>query len=209
MVWRRGLGLRQTAGMRWNRTTLALVISGLLVVPFLGWAALIALGLLEPSEAGRAPFQLSDRLSTIAVESDETGALTLRFGTGDSIDRMSPEAFARALAERQQGRNGDAWWLRALDITGWKGLLGIAFGVVAQGVFMSRMLVQWIASEKVKRSVVPVAFWWLSLIGATMLIAYFVWRREPVGLLGQAFGWFVYVRNLWLIYNPKQSSEAV
>lgn len=193
--------------MHWNRTTFCLVVAALLVAPLLGWAVLVGSGFLESSDRDAAPFQLSDRISTIAVMTDEAGAVTFRFGSGDHARSMDPEAFARELAVRQQGRKSDVWWLRALDITGWKGLLGIAFGVLAQAVFMSRMLVQWIASEKAKRSVVPVAFWWLSLFGATMLIVYFVWRREPVGLLGQGFGWFVYVRNLWLIYNPKTTVE--
>jgi lipid-A-disaccharide synthase-like uncharacterized protein len=64
------------------------------------------------------------------------------------------------------------------------------------------MVVQWIVSEKSKKSVVPPVFWWMSLIGSSMLMAYFLWRRDPIGLLGQTFGWFIYVRNLWLIYRP-------
>ena len=49
--------------------------------------------------------------------------------------------------------------------------------------------------------VVPIAFWWMSLTGATMLIIYFGWRKGAVGILGQATGWLLYVRNLWLIYK--------
>ncbi|MBU6301935.1 MAG: lipid-A-disaccharide synthase N-terminal domain-containing protein [Verrucomicrobia bacterium] len=76
------------------------------------------------------------------------------------------------------------------------------------------MLVQWIASEKARASVIPVEFWWLSLVGSTMIVIYFVWRVELVGILGQATGWFVYVRNLWFIHTageapkPKPDSTA-
>ena len=63
------------------------------------------------------------------------------------------------------------------------------------------MLVQWLASERNRRSVVPVGFWWMSLGGATLLLVYFVWRKDVVGVLGQATGWLIYVRNLSLIYR--------
>lgn len=88
------------------------------------------------------------------------------------------------------------------DRTGWAiGL--IAFGLVGQVAFMSRFLVQWIASEKRGRSVVPIGFWWLSLVGATMLLIYFAIRRDPVGVLGQMFGGPIYARNLLLIYRMR------
>jgi lipid-A-disaccharide synthase-like uncharacterized protein len=67
----------------------------------------------------------------------------------------------------------------------------VGLGLLGQVLFTGRMLVQWLASEKQKRSVVPVAFWWMSLIGATMLLVYFTWRRDIVGVLGQATGWFI------------------
>ncbi len=75
----------------------------------------------------------------------------------------------------------------------------LIFGFSAQAIFMSRMLVQWIASERARSSVVPVAFWWLSLIGGLMLLTYFVRRGDPVGVLGQLFGVLVYSRNLILL----------
>lgn len=75
----------------------------------------------------------------------------------------------------------------------------LIFGFSAQAIFMSRMLVQWIASERARSSVVPVAFWWLSLIGGLMLLTYFVRRGDPVGVVGQLFGVLVYSRNLILL----------
>ena len=81
------------------------------------------------------------------------------------------------------------------------------YGLLAQALFMSRMLVQWIASERQGRSVIPVAFWWLSLSGAAMLLVYGVLRSDIVIISAQAFGFIVYLRNLMLI--SKERREAV
>jgi lipid-A-disaccharide synthase-like uncharacterized protein len=91
------------------------------------------------------------------------------------------------------------------------GYLWVGLGLLGQVLFTGRMIVQWLVSEKQKRSVVPPIFWWMSLIGSTMLMVYFLWRRDPIGLLGQSFGWFIYVRNLWMIYRPNTPavSEAL
>lgn len=83
----------------------------------------------------------------------------------------------------------------------------LAFGFGAQALFMARMLVQWIATERQRRSVVPVAFWWLSLIGGFMLLAYFLRRGDPVGVVGQLFGVVVYLRNLVHIQREQRSGR--
>ena len=75
----------------------------------------------------------------------------------------------------------------------------ILVGLGGQLLFMMRFLIQWIASEKARRSVVPVAFWWFSIWGAAILLAYAIYRADPVFILGQALGFFIYTRNLWLI----------
>jgi lipid-A-disaccharide synthase-like uncharacterized protein len=77
--------------------------------------------------------------------------------------------------------------------------LWLAVGFAGQLLFTSRFLVQWIASERRRQSIVPTAFWWLSLGGSALLLAYALWRRDPVFILGQAFGFVVYTRNLVLI----------
>ena len=69
------------------------------------------------------------------------------------------------------------------------------------------MIVQWVASEKRKKSVVPPLFWWMSLAGSLLLLSYFLWRRDPIGLLGQAFGIFVYLNNLYLIYGKHHPEQ--
>lgn len=75
----------------------------------------------------------------------------------------------------------------------------IAVGLAGQACFFSRFLVQWIASERRGRSVVPRAFWYLSIAGGLTLLCYSLWRRDPVFILGQSVGLFVYLRNLVLL----------
>jgi lipid-A-disaccharide synthase-like uncharacterized protein len=75
----------------------------------------------------------------------------------------------------------------------------LGIGLLGQALFSARFLVQWIASERRRRSVVPVAFWYLSLGGGLTLLAYAVYRQDPVFILGQASGLFVYGRNLYLV----------
>ncbi len=78
-------------------------------------------------------------------------------------------------------------------------LIWVIFGLLAQMMFTGRFLVQWIASERARSSVVPVAFWYFSLVGGLMLLAYALYRHDPVFTLGQALGVFIYARNLSLI----------
>lgn len=82
--------------------------------------------------------------------------------------------------------------------TGWQAGL-VVFGFVAQGLFFLRWVIQWIATERRGESHVPVLFWWVSLVGASLLFVYFALRAEPVGMLGQSIGWLVYARNLHLL----------
>jgi lipid-A-disaccharide synthase-like uncharacterized protein len=84
----------------------------------------------------------------------------------------------------------------------------LAFGYAGQALFTGRMLVQWIATEKRKQSVVPTLFWWLSLFGGLVLLIYFVRRGDPVGILGQVFGTVVYGRNLILIQRARTAQAA-
>ena len=76
-------------------------------------------------------------------------------------------------------------------------------GMLGQVLFFSRFLVQWLASEKTGRSVVPLSFWHLSIGGGGLLLVYALWRKDPVITIGQAVGLFVYVRNLMLIHRHK------
>jgi len=80
-------------------------------------------------------------------------------------------------------------------------------GFVGQGVFTARFLVQWVASEKKRDSVVPVAFWWLSLVGGLNLLIYAIHRQDPVFIVGQSMGMVVYVRNLMLVAKRKRRAR--
>lgn len=80
----------------------------------------------------------------------------------------------------------------------------ISIGFIGQFFFFSRFLVQWIASEKARHSVVPVAFWYLSILGGVILTSYSIHRKDPVFFAGQFIGLFVYFRNLWLIHTRRE-----
>ncbi len=82
----------------------------------------------------------------------------------------------------------------------------LVVGFLGQALFTARFLVQWLVSERKHDSVVPVAFWWLSLIGGAALLSYATWRRDPVIAVGQAMGLLVYVRNLMLVDKARQRS---
>ncbi len=83
----------------------------------------------------------------------------------------------------------------------------LAVGFLGQVFFTARFLVQWLASERRRDSVVPVAFWWLSLAGGAALLAYAIFRRDPVIITGQVMGLFVYTRNLMLVKQAKWCTE--
>ena len=77
----------------------------------------------------------------------------------------------------------------------------LCLGFSAQVLFSMRFIVQWIASERSGKSVIPVIFWYLSIAGSTLLLIYAIYRRDPVFILGQSAGIFIYSRNLYLIYR--------
>ena len=84
----------------------------------------------------------------------------------------------------------------------------LVVGFLGQALFGSRFLVQWIVSERKGESVVPLAFWYLSLGGASLLLAYAIWRQDPVFILGQSFGFLVYTRNLILIARRSRAAGS-
>jgi lipid-A-disaccharide synthase-like uncharacterized protein len=83
-----------------------------------------------------------------------------------------------------------------------------AFGLVAQLAFTARFVVQWLASERAGKSVMPLAFWYLSLGGSTGLLVYAVARADPIFILGQSLGSIIYLRNLTLIYRERRASAG-
>jgi lipid-A-disaccharide synthase-like uncharacterized protein len=83
----------------------------------------------------------------------------------------------------------------------------LAFGLVAQLLFAARFLVQWIASERAGKSVVPMAFWFFSIGGGLMTLIYGIVKREPVIILGQFLANIIYVRNVMLIWKNRASGS--
>lgn len=90
-----------------------------------------------------------------------------------------------------------------LQFDGW-----ILLGFVAQALFTARFVVQWIASERARRSVIPVAFWVFSLLGGGLLLVYAIGRKDPVFIAGQALGLAIYSRNCWLIFRERRTLAA-
>ncbi len=95
-------------------------------------------------------------------------------------------------------------WLHTVfveQMSGW-----VILGFVAQACFSMRFIIQWIASERAKRSVIPVAFWFFSLLGGGLLFVYAIHRQDPVFIAGQGMGLIIYMRNIWLIARERRSS---
>lgn len=142
-----------------------------------------------------------DNVKVVRLSDGSVAYIIKRLGSGrDRV--LTPEEFTRFL---YISRTSAGWLETLFNITSPVGVLWVGVGLIGQLLFTGRMLIQWFASEKSGRSVIPIAFWWMSLIGATMLLVYFIWRRDIVGVLGQATGWGIYVRNLVLIRRSRSS----
>ena len=86
---------------------------------------------------------------------------------------------------------------------------GLAWvGIVAQLLFTMRFVVQWVASERAGKSVIPFAFWIFSLGGGTLLFVYALYRRDPVFIVGQGLGFFIYVRNIVLVLRERKGAQS-
>lgn len=84
----------------------------------------------------------------------------------------------------------------------------IVFGLCGQLLFFLRFFIQWLSSERKGESVIPVSFWYLSLGGGIILLIYAIYKKDPVFIVGQSMGAFIYIRNLILI-SRKKTSEPV
>jgi lipid-A-disaccharide synthase-like uncharacterized protein len=84
----------------------------------------------------------------------------------------------------------------------------LVLGFAGQVLFFMRFLVQWVHSEKEKKSVIPVSFWYFSLGGSALLLVYAILRKDPVFIVGQATGFLIYIRNLHLIHREKLEREG-
>lgn len=98
-------------------------------------------------------------------------------------------------------------WLRTVFVDNFD--IWVIVGFFAQAMFMMRFVVQWVASEKAGRSIVPVAFWFFSVAGGAMLLFYAVIREDPVFIAGQSLGLLIYFRNLFLIFREKSDKKDI
>ncbi len=85
--------------------------------------------------------------------------------------------------------------------------LWLIIGFAGQAVFTGRFVLQWLYSEFKRRSVIPVGFWYLSMLGSPLLLTYAIYRQDPVFIIGQSFGFLVYLRNLQLIARNQEQKD--
>lgn len=85
----------------------------------------------------------------------------------------------------------------------------LTIGFLGQVLFSARFILQWIASERAHKSIVPAAFWLFSVGGGATLLTYAIYRQDPVFIVGQAGGLFIYARNIFFIWQEKRGSHAV
>jgi lipid-A-disaccharide synthase-like uncharacterized protein len=146
---------------------------------------------------------LQHRLSEVRISEAPDGvAVTVETDHGDA--QFTPDEYVRAVLAAQETQKSNGVLYRWFNITRPWGFVWVGAGFLAQALFTYRMILQWWASEKHKRSIVPVGYWWGSLFGGMLLFAYFIWRKDIVGYLGQSTGVFIYARNLALIYRGRR-----
>jgi lipid-A-disaccharide synthase-like uncharacterized protein len=191
--------------MNWNALIAMLALIGV--------AAWLVVG--PDGDGGR--FALREGASTVELRIGTLRGALEREPETDSFRVLLPGAEAPAVLSRARAEEtfGPAaltslfeepenWLFRLFNISGFGSLVWIGIGLVGQIAFFLRMFVQWIASERRRESVVPEAFWWLSLGGGAALFVYFVWRKDLIGALGQTTGVVVYARNLRLIHKRRR-----
>ncbi len=132
----------------------------------------------------------------VKLRRDPDGAHRYVVFDPDGARVLTPDQLAERLYNEHVSRS---LLHRLFNISGPIGIAWVTLGFLGQAMFTGRMLVQWLASERSRRSVVPTLFWWLSICGGSMLLTYFIWRKDIVGIVGQSTGVFIYARNLVLI----------
>ena len=170
----------------------------------------------DPSKGRGEPVQIGNVKGVLAIVEPSAGSseALYRFEPrsgqpGTAMSGAQVEAYfgPEVRASLQESRRNVLF--RMFKVSSWGNLAWIGLGLAGQAAFSGRMLIQWIVSEKSRKSVVPAAFWYLSLFGALALFAYFVWRQDAVGVLGQAPGLVIYVRNLRLLAKQKRRAARL
>jgi lipid-A-disaccharide synthase-like uncharacterized protein len=175
--------------------------------------ALIAVGMwlvLQPTLT-REKYDFEVRVGAVELLAEKTDDGLYRFVEPDELAAAGPMTSVEMMEEVDT--QIAAWRARPavertllgfFNITSWINFGWVAVGLGGQAAFFGRMLAQWVVSENRRESVVPEAFWWLSLAGGACLFTYFVWRVDFVGVLGQSTGVVIYARNLRLIHKQKR-----
>jgi len=178
--------------------SLSVLLIGLGIVAFAWW--INTSGPADPDTGVRIKLRVDGARESVRLLPTREGGYVFVLSERGAAVRLTPDQLAERLFEQERGRD---WLGVVFNITSPIGLVWIGLGLLGQVLFTGRMIVQWIVSERSKRSVVPVAFWWMSLIGASMLLTYFIWRNDIVGVLGQSTGFVIYLRNLILIAGQR------
>ncbi len=191
--------------MKWEPAALMVLILGLGV-----WLVMGPHGVTKRDGAEHVDFQVGSQKGIVEYyqpEPSREAQLQIKLRGGFESPRMTPAEFKAMFGEqayRGVAEVGSNPVFRATKTTSWGSVAWFTLGMVGQIAFAGRMVVQWIASEKTKQSVIPPVFWWLSLFGGIAVFTYFVWRQDVVGVLGQCSGIVVYARNLKLIAKQKR-----
>ena len=181
---------------RKRQLTFFIILGACICLPLITWMLFVQ------KRESPYPFKLSDRLAWLEIEatSDGASAIALKNKQGE-IEIYSAEKFLEQVAQAQGSNRSlpPLVFRRIFNLTSWTGVFWVCIGLFGQILFTGRMIVQWLTSEKLKRSMVPVSFWWLSLSGNLLLLAYVVELGDPVFIAGFLPGPLVQARNLWLL----------
>ena len=176
-----------------------------LIIMMVGMGAHAALATPTQVEQSSTAIEIKGWEENVSLLEQADGTLVYQLERPDgSFETLTPLQFAKRHFQREQNRD---FINRLFNITSPIGIAWVLVGLLGQALFTGRMVVQWMVSERRGRSTVPVIFWWLSLMGASMLLVYFIWRKDIVGILGQGLGWFIYLRNLSLIYGGRGTDQ--
>lgn len=194
-------------GVKWEP------VAAMIALLFVGLWLVYQPGVKSRPGAYAVPLRVSNDRGTLeSYTPADTGVtiftLRLRNGhvrefTGDEVRSVFGDDVHHTLTNRPSNA-----LFRLFNITSWGSLAWVAVGLGGQVLFAGRTLVQWFISEKERKSVVPIAFWWMSLTGGAALFAYFAWRQDVVGVLGQCSGVVIYARNIRLIYKHRRRSNT-
>ena len=192
--------------MRWSRRALCVVLTAL----FLTTTA-ATVSLCEPDVPAEGEFERLLAQAGAAHRAGRPGEARARLRDAARLvseDERFHGLLADAGDEYDQGklRASRARLKTATRIVNpW---LWLGVGFVGQVFFTMRFLVQWLASERKRASVVPITFWYFSILGSLHLLSYAIWRQDPIIILGQSFNSLIYVRNLMFIYRARRCEGA-